>query len=239
MVSIFSRNNINRALLSATLVSFTLTYPIQVHSAPPPGINLNDVAFFVKLEKVVEKLIKSEGKPIDKIIECFVDVKHEIEVHYNTKLDTEKYMKDVEKEFTKNGIKPPKKELDSIRKKIKDREKKNNKHAKYVAAVIDLEGYQMNQYDEDAMFPDENQFLMKASKGKDKDKDKDDKEEIVLPSLLVYGVTVSLCGLFLMVLPIPACKDWGGKMVVAGITACANSLCSENDKNKDKDKDKK
>ena len=42
-----------------------------------------------------------------------------------------------------------------------------------------------------------------------------------------------------MVLPIPACKDWGARMVVAGVTACANSLCSKTDENNKKDKDKK
>lgn len=66
-------------------------------------------------------------------------------------------------------------------------------------------------------------------------KAKQDKEEVVLPSLLVYGVTVSLCGMFLMCLPMPACKDWGAKLVVAGITASANSLCSKNDENKRKE----
>jgi hypothetical protein len=65
---------------------------------------------------------------------------------------------------------------------------------------------------------------------------KDSQEETELPSLLVYGVTVSLCGMFLMCLPIPGCKDWGAKLVVAGMTATANSLCSENDKNKKKEK---
>jgi hypothetical protein len=94
-----------------------------------------------------------------------------------------------------------------------------------------LEGYQMNEFDE-------NLYVM-AKHGHDKDKDKEDKEEVVIPALLVYGVTCSLCGLFLMVLPIPACKDWGARMVVAGVTACANSLCSKVDENNKKDKDKK
>jgi hypothetical protein len=230
MGNIFNRYNINRALLSVTLISFSLTYPIQIQSAPPQGVNFNDVAFFVRLEKEVERLVKSEGKPIEKIIECLVDVKHEVETYYNTRLDIDQYMKNVEREIKKQGVKVPKKELDLIKKKIKAREKKNNKHAHYIASVIDLEGYQMNQYDEDMM------FICKASKHKDKE---DDKEEVVLPALLVYGVSVTLVGLFLFIIPIPACKDWGGKLMLAGVTACANSISSKVDENNKKDKEKK
>lgn len=237
MGRLFSRHNINRALLSSTLFAFSLTYPIQAPAIQPPqGINLNDAAFFIRLEKVVERLLKSDGKAIDKIIDCFVDVKAEIETYYNTKLDIDKYMKDVEKEISKQGVKTPKKELDLIKKKIKAREKKNNKHARYVAAVIDLEGYQMNQFDEENMFID-NHLCAKASKHHDKEDE--EKEEVVLPALLVYGVSVTLVGLFLFVIPIPACKDWGGKLMLAGVTACANSLSGRIDENNKKEKEKK
>lgn len=129
MGSIFSRHYIDRALLSYTLIAFTLTYPIQSHTAQPQSVNINDVAFFVRLEKVVERLIKSEGKSIEKIIEYCVNVKQEIEAYYNIKLDIDQYMKDVERRINKQGVKVPKKELDLIKQKIKSREKKNNKHA--------------------------------------------------------------------------------------------------------------
>lgn len=101
----------------------------------------------------------------------------------------------------------------------------------YLAAANDVDGYQMNQYDEDMI------FMEKASTNKDKDKE-NDKEEVVLPALLVYGVSVTLVGLFLIVLPIPACKDWGGKLVLAGVTACANSISSRVDENNKRGKDK-
>jgi len=89
-----------------------------------------------------------------------------------------------------------------------------------------VENYQFNDADE--------LMLYKAKHEKD-----DGKEEAEVPALLVYGVTMALCGMFLMTLPIPACKDWGGKMVVAGITACANSLCNKTDENKKNEKEKK
>ena len=236
MLNVFRRHYINRALLPAILASFTLTYAVPLPAQQFQfNLGLNEIAFMVRMEKLVEKLVKAEGKGIDKMVEYLVDIKNEVETSCNVKINVDKFMDDVGSELKKKGQKAPKKEFDAIKKKIKSRDKKHKGHAHYLANVMHVEGYTMNELDEE-MFV--NDYMMKASKH-DKDKDKDEKEEIVLPSLLVYGVTISLCGLFLMCIPIPACKDWGSKMVVAGVTACANSLCSENDKNKDKDKDKK
>jgi hypothetical protein len=185
----------------------------------------------VRLQKLVDKLVNSSNKGPDKIIEYFVDIKNEIENSSSIKLDIDYYMDQVSSELKKNGIKSPKKELEAIKKKIKKQDKKVKHHALYVAETMYLEGYEMNDLDEEMM------FQAKHHKHKHHtDEDKKDEDEVVLPSLLVYGVTVSLCGFFLMCLPIPACKEWGSKMVMAGITACANSLTTEIDKNKEKEK---
>jgi hypothetical protein len=236
MVNFRCRHYLNRALLSAVLTSFSITYAVPVQ-AQQFNFGFNEVAFLYRLEKQIEKLMKSEGKGIDKIIEYFVGIKKEIETSYNTKFNIDSYMDQLVRDLNKQGVKTNKKQIDAIKKKIKGEEKKANKHAKYLANTMYLEGYEMNALDEQMMFGDDMMLVAKHSKGKDKD-DKDDKEEIVIPSLLVYGVTISLCGLFLMCLPIPACKDWGSKMVVAGVTACANSLCSENDKKKNEEKNR-
>ena len=232
MRSIFRRHNINRALLPIVLTSFTMTYAVPL-PAQQFQVNVNEIAFMVRMEKLVDKLVKSEGKGIDKMVEYLVDIKNEVESSCNVKINVDKFVDDVGSEIKKKGQKAPKKEFDAIKKKIKSRDKKHKGHALYLANTMYLDGYEMNEHDEVMMVGD---FMAKSAEKHDKDKDKDDKEEVVLPSLLVYGVTISLCGLFLMCIPIPACKEWGSKMVVAGVTACANSLCSENDKNKDKDR---
>lgn len=230
MGSIFGSHYINRALLPIVLTSFTMTYAVPL-PAIEFNINLGDAAFMVRLEKLVEKLVKSEKKGVDSMIEYLVDIKNEIETTYNTTLNIDTYIDQVGKEIQKQSGKYPKKELDAIKKKIKGRDKKHKNHARYVADVMYLENYQMNEFDE-------NMYHM-AKHSRDKDKDDDKKEEVVIPALLVYGVTCSLCGLFLMIIPIPACKDWGARMVVAGVTACANSICSKTDENNKKDKEKK
>ena len=197
MGSIFNRHYINRALLSTVLSSFTLTY-----SLPLPAnqfefnIGFNEVAFMIRLEKVVEKLVKSESKGIDKIIECFVDVKEEIESSYGVRLNIDDYFHDVSKELNRKGVKTPKKEFDVIKKKIKAREKKKKSHWNMMANVMYQDDYQFTELDD--------HFCLKAKHSHDKDDKKDDDKEIVVPALLVYGVTLSLCGMFLMIIPIPA-----------------------------------
>lgn len=231
MVYFVRRHHINRALLSLVLTSFTVTY-----STPLPAqqwnFNWNEAAFMVRLEKLVEKLVKSEKKGIDSMIGCLVEIKNEIETSYNVKLNIDSYIDQVGKEINKAGHKTPKKELDYIKKKIKGGDKKTKHHAVYMAEFMNVEGYEFNAFDE--------QNLYMAKHGHDKDEKKDeDEKKVEVPALLVYGVTCALCGMFLMILPIPVCKDWGSRMVVAGVTACANSLCSKADENKKNERDKK
>lgn len=232
MGSIFNRHYINRALLPIVLSTFTMTYALPL-PAQQFDFGFNEVAFMIRLEKVVERLVKSDKKGTESILDSFIDVKQEIESSYNTKLDIDYYMNQVGNELKKQGQKVPKKDFESIKKMIKKKEKKAKNHARYLADTMYLEGYQMNEFDEDIMIT-----AHRASKH-DKPNQEEDKEEVVIPALLVYGVTVALCGMFLMVLPIPACKDWGGRMVVAGVTACANSLCTRTDENNKKEKDKR
>lgn len=62
-----------------------------------------------------------------------------------------------------------------------------------------------------------------------------------MPALLVFGVTLTLCGLFLMAIPFPACKPWGEKMIASEFVICGNAISGkvDSDNKKDKGKDKK
>lgn len=237
MAGLFCRNNINSTILSIVLSTFTLTYAIPVQAVPQFDIGLNEVAFLYRIEKLVEKiwkLEKSENK--DKMYDAIIDLKGEIETSCGVKVDLEKHMNNVEKELKNRGHKVPKKQFDSIRKTIKKKEKKHDKHGRYLASVMYLDGYETNQADEELMFP---QHV--AKHGHDKDDKEEDKEEVYIPAQLVFGVTLTLCGLFLMVIPIPACKPWGEKMIASGFVICGNAISGkmDNDHKDGKDKDKK
>lgn len=50
-----------------------------------------------------------------------------------------------------------------------------------------------------------------------------------LPSDLVVGVTMGLCGLLLMFIPIPVVQAYGAPIAGAGAMMAINSACREND----------
>ncbi len=211
VLNFFNRHYINRAILCALLSSCSLTFPLASH---PYTLNINDTAFIVRMEKLMDKLINGKDKGNEHTISCFHQIKEEIEHNYNLKFDMNQYMDSVQKELKKKGANPDKKQFQALKKMMKGKEKKSR--------------VQRNTFGR-------NQFLMtNACKSKTEEEDKDD--EVVVPALLVYGVSVALCGMFLMCLPIPACKDWGGRMVVAGITASANCICAKTDKDREKEK---
>lgn len=234
MANIFRHNTINRLLLAVILLSFTLTYSIPL-PAQQNNAAIDQVAFLIRIEKLVEKLIRSKGKSNEKIISCFVDIKDELENSFNMKFNVDQSIDNVQKEIQKSGVKTDKKQFDAIKKMMKKRDKKNKKHALYLADVMYVEGYEFNESNEKLWLEI---YDYSSSKSKDKE-DKEDKEEVVLPAFLIYGVTVSLCGMFLMIIPFPGCKEWGSRMVVSGIAACASSLCSKTDENNQKEKDEK
>jgi hypothetical protein len=168
---------------------------------------------------------------------AIIDLKNEIETSCGIKVDISKHMDNLEKQLKNSGVKPPKKEFDAIRKTIQKKEKKHNKHVKYLASIMYLNDYEINASDEELMFPEP----LMAKQGKDKDDKDDDKDEVNVPAQLVFGVTLTLCGLFLMVVPFPACKPWGEKMIASGVVICGNCISGkiDNDHKNEKDKEKK
>lgn len=98
-----------------------------------------------------------------------------------------------------------------------------------------LDAYEINAFDEELMFPEP--LVAKHSHGKE-DED-DDKEEVYIPAQLVFGVTLTLCGLFLMIVPFPACKPWGEKMIASGVVVCGNCISGKVDNEHKNEKDKK
>lgn len=75
----------------------------------------------------------------------------------------------------------------------------------------------------------------------EKHKDNDSVEEdgkLEAPVELVFGVTLALCGLFLMVLPFPFCKQWGDWAFKSGVLIAGRKLAVTADENKKNEKEK-
>ncbi len=212
MLRIYNYCYINRTLSALLLLCFTLT-SLPLRAEPTIRNGINEILFWIRMEAVIREFVKSEKKSTESIITQFVEIKREIEHAYYIKFDIDNYLNQIARELSKRGIKNPCKEFSHISDMIHKREEKIRK---------------------------QNTYHVGNYKKKDKEKkDPKEEEEFVVPTLLVYGVTLALCGFFMMCIPIPTCKDWGGKMVVAGVTACANSLSVKKDENDKKDKDKK
>ncbi len=221
----------NRLLLSVVLSCFTITnvcHSFEYRSE----VNLEELNLIVRIKESVEKLVKSEKKGFHKIVDAFVEVKEAIEIYNKYEFDTDYYMRYICQEIRNQGVNVPKKEMQYIANTINKKEKIRKKNSKNVSIMMQVQEHEIQDFDSE--FP----YLFKHKhKSKDEEKEKED-EEVNIPSLLIYGVTISLCGVFLMTLPIPVCKDWGTKMVIAGIAACSSSICAETDKNKKDEKDK-
>lgn len=149
-----------------------------------------------------------------------VDIKNEIEWTYGIKIDIDRQMNEVAKEISKRGQKVPKKELDEIKRLLNGKIKKKKDHQGYLTDTMYINGYIFNEHDEITMYETAHHH--------------EEKKEIVLPATLVYGVTISLCGLFMCFVPIPVCQAWGPNLVMAGIGACASAICEEIDKKEKK-----
>ena len=125
MADIFNRHNINRVFLLIVLTSFTMTYAVPL---PPVEfqVGINEIAFMVRLEKLVEKLVKSESKGPDRMINVLVKIKNEIETTCSVSLDVTRCLDQIGNDLNKLGHKTPKKELEVIKKKLRKEEKNIN-----------------------------------------------------------------------------------------------------------------
>ena len=233
MPSLFNHYYINRMVCSTLLTAFSLTYAIPAQAyirQDTYQVGINDVVTMVRLEKIIEKLINSKDKGTDKIIGYLADVRNEIESSYQVKFDLDQCMNTLSQDFSNTGNKVSKKELEVIKKKLTKKDKKKKGRSWYFASMLGVDGYEFDDFNEDDFYP-----IMKGSK-KDKDKQED---EVVMPAHVVYGVSVALCGLFLMVLPIPMCKEWGSKIFMMGAAACANGICNRVEEDRKKENEKK
>ncbi len=221
----------NKRLCNFILVGLLSIFTInQTHGQIiyPSQYGLGDVIFIAKLERLIEKLIKSQGKgDSKKTIQYLVEIKREIQMAYGIEFDIGKCLKEVEKEFKKLGQVLPSSATKIIKDKVKKEEKKQNKRLCDVQQIMEMENIS---------FEDAQLYLLGSNEYKKEDKTEEEKD---LPTLLICGVVMSLCGIFLYSLPIPLCKEWGQNLIIGGFTTCVTVLSNEHDENKKKDEENK
>lgn len=205
-----TRNRVfNSFTLFIALLSTSLANPVQAYA------KINEIKFAIQTEKIIEKLLRSKDKSPEKMIGYALDLKKQIEKSFNFKFFTKDYLDwtcDLLKQQTGQSLTKGQYEYFKKAFKVKD--------AYHNIFHGELDSYEID-FDES--------IINEMSKKVEADKD--------VPPALVWGVTLTLCGLFMMATRIPVCVEWGSKMVMTGISACAGSICTEIQNNKDKDKD--
>lgn len=232
MVNIFNSSKINSLLLSSILVIFSLAVltPPPCHAQWFDNITPNDIAFGIRIEKLIEKVWKYKDKgDSDKLLDTMVEIKQVVEGHTGKKIDLDKQIDQVEVELKNKGAKVPKKDLKALRKRIKSKEKKANHRALCMASYIEdpSPSYSFEEYE----------TLYRAAHG-NPDRQDEEQQAAELPLRLTIGVTVALCGLFLCFVPIPICKAWGADLMKAGVTLAVEGYVNRQEEDKDK-KDKR
>lgn len=234
MVGIFASTKFCRLCLCSTLIAFwfSCVIPTPAHAQIINGIN--EMALIIRLEKLVEKLLKlSKKNDIDSMIDIALDVKAEVEAATGSSISIEHKLEQIKNDLQQRGYTPPKKQWGNLKKKFKKKEKKNEHRAEYTAMIL-ADPYGVIDLDDEQLL-----YSTKHEHDDKKEDDQDDKK-VELPGTVICGVTVALVGFFIFCLPLPASKEWGKKLMETGIVMAVQGGYAANEKKEDeKEKDKK
>lgn len=201
MGNFISNRTINRFITCCTLGTFFVTTLTPLHAITNnTNINLNDINFCIKVEKLIEKAKKYfSNKDQHKLTDVMFELKREIEGYTGKNIDLSKSLDQVEKEARAKGRPVDKKYMDEMRRRLKKEEKRHDHKAIYMATCLK---YDLPYDTEEELLVYQasvnNWIMAKHSK--------DDDKETILPLRVTIGVVMSLVGLFLYVVPLPPCK---------------------------------
>ena len=169
-------------------------------------LNLNDINFGIKIEKIYEKVKKAIDKgQTNKIVRYMFDFKSEIEQYTGKKIDINKQLDEVQRQAKANGQKIEDKYIKQIKKDFEKENKKYKHRAVWFANCMEA-GVEYTAYEADLNF-DMNYMMAKSAKH-------EQQEDV--SAIVMVGVTVSLCGLFLYCVPLPGCQIAGGWLLNTG-----------------------
>ncbi len=237
MVNLWKSAIVNRTILYSTICFFTSASIMPLHGIQQNNqinINLNDINFGIKIEKLIEKTKKYfKAKDSNKLMKVMFDIKQEIERYTGQKIDMDKSFNYVEKKAKSMGQKIDKNHLKVLKSRFKNYEKRI-----YTKAIMNRYVELNTHYNADEELPFYENFIgtstdyviAKSNYVKDKD------EEVVLPLRFTIGVTMTLVGLFLYVVPNPICKATAPWVMDTGLAFLADQAVTEWENKKKEDK---
>jgi hypothetical protein len=135
------------------------------------------------------------------------DIKTEVEKYTGNKINIDKQIDQVQKEARAKGLKIDDLYIKQIKKDFNRQDKKYKHRAVWYAQCAELD-IPYSSVEADLNF-DMNYVIENSAKGHDKDID--------VPIPIMVGVTVSLCGLFLVFIPLPGCQTAGVWLINTGV----------------------
>lgn len=226
----------NRFIFYCTLGTFAFTAikPLNFLNATSveKSVNFSDISFGIRMEKLIEKTKKYfEAKNGKKLTEIMFDIKHELEGYTGQKIDLNKHLDQIEKEAKSKGMPIDKVHMKEMRKRFKKQEKRWNHKALYMTDCLEY-NIPFSSEEENQLYETSGETLQNFAKSS---KEKD--EEIELPLRVTIGVTMSLVGLFLYVIPFPVCKAAAPWVLEAGLAFLVDQSITDYEEKKRKDKE--
>ncbi len=224
MVYLFNSLSTNRLVYCLVFTTFTLNSVSQLHSNEH-YFGFDDAWVLMKITNLVENL-KSNKTNSNGMINTFVDILNEGKNAYGLRFDLDGSLNQVMKQIESQNIPIPKERFSTIRDRIQRRMRYVKCELDYLDTMKDIEGFDLNDL-----------ALYRRPPENEKNPNRVDQDD--LPPNLVWGVCISLTGIALMAIPIPACRQWGGTLFITGTTICGDAICKEIvDKKKDDDDDR-
>lgn len=232
MGNFWKSTKFNTVILSCTLGVFAFGSLMPLKATPyQMDINFNDIAFGFRIEKLVEKVNRyRERRDSKKLIEVMFDIKQEIEGYTGRQIRLSDTLDQVEREVKSRGGKVDPKVMKKIKKDLKKKEKRAKHKFQYMAKCLEL-NLPFNA-EEEALLYKAAYPIDEVYRGKHKDKD----DEVNIPLRVTIGVTVTLCGVFLLFVPIPICKQYAPYVIETGVAFLVDEGITQWE---EKDKDEK
>lgn len=199
-------------ILSFVLLSFIVTNSIPLNAQP----TTLDQAFLLRMENARHIIMNLfEAKKIGDLVEYFFVLKADVESQYNIQIDFDDFFAQLNNYMESQGFFISKKKMEVIKMKFKMHEMKL-KGSPFKLQIEEVE--EKNPL---------NSFSYDAKVGNGPGSAGVSQEDI--PSDLIVGVTMGLCGILLMFIPIPVVQAYGAPLAGAGALMAINSVCREND----------
>ncbi|KIC71033.1 hypothetical protein [Candidatus Protochlamydia amoebophila] len=135
------------------------------------------------------------------------DLKHEIEQYTGKKIDIDKQIDQVQREAKAKGQKIDDRYIKQIKRDFYREDKRHKHRAVWIAQCAEVD-IPYSTVEADMQF-DMNYVMAKSAKGEGKDID--------VPIPIMVGATISLCGLFLVFVPLPGCQTAGVWLINTGV----------------------